>query len=272
MPIRIISTGPVTPAHKRDIALKYAKGEILAFLDDDAYPRPDWLKNAVRHFQDDSVAAVGGPAITPNNDSLRQKASGLIYSNFLVSGQFIYRYLPKHRIEVDDYPSCNLLVRKSVMLELGGFDTGFWPGEDTKLCLDIVKKLKKKIIYEPQALVWHHRRPVFKPHLKQIANYALHRGYFVKHYPETSLKLSYFIPSIFLLFLVLGPVLAHFFHFLEIGYIFTVSLYLILAFIFSVSNNLYLLVLVFFGIILTHLTYGFFFIKGLISKKLPDSC
>ena len=111
----------------------HAKGEILAFLDDDAYPVKDWLKNAVKNFSDPQVAAVGGPAVTPEEDSDLQKTSGLIYSSVLVSGNFTYRYIPGKRQEVEDYPSCNFLVRKSVMQELGGFNTNFWPGEDTKL-------------------------------------------------------------------------------------------------------------------------------------------
>src|SRR5665647_377513 len=47
---RIIASGKVGPAEKRDMAIKYAKGEILAFLDDDAYPQKDWLKKIIKHF------------------------------------------------------------------------------------------------------------------------------------------------------------------------------------------------------------------------------
>src|SRR3990167_3981385 len=74
--IRIIPSGPVGPAEKRDLAARHAKGDILAFLDDDAYPRRDWLKCAVKHFSNPRVAAVGGPAITPANDTTGQKNSG----------------------------------------------------------------------------------------------------------------------------------------------------------------------------------------------------
>src|SRR3989338_3792152 len=78
--IKIIPTGRVSPAQKRDIALNYAKGEIIAFIDDDAYPKNDWLKNAINNFADPLVAAVGGPAVTPENDDVKQKASGMVYS------------------------------------------------------------------------------------------------------------------------------------------------------------------------------------------------
>src|SRR4030042_1412732 len=139
VPLRIIPTGAVSPGQKRDIAMNYAKGEILAFIDDDAYPAKDWLKNAVKNFTDPEVAAVGGPAITPGDDSARQTASGRVYSSPLVSAKYMYRYLPRRRMEVSDYPSCNFLIRKSIMQGLGGFKTQLWPGEDTKLCLDITK-------------------------------------------------------------------------------------------------------------------------------------
>ena len=48
---KIIATGKVGPSQKRNLALPYATGEILAFLDDDAYPKKDWLAKAVSHFE-----------------------------------------------------------------------------------------------------------------------------------------------------------------------------------------------------------------------------
>ncbi len=252
------------------MSLNYARGEILAFIDDDAYPRKDWLKNAINSFADPGVAAVGGPAITPEDDDPRQKASGLVLSSPLVSGRYSYRYLPGKRIEVDDYPSCNLLIRKSVMQELGGFNTNFWPGEDTKLCMEITKRLGKKIIYNPEVVVYHHRRPLFGPHMRQIANYALHRGYFVKRYPQTSLRLPYFIPTLFLLSIISGAVIYLFFAPIRIIYILSLILYSFLVIIFSVYKDLRFIPYIFCGIILTHIIYGLYFLKGLISRKLKD--
>ncbi|MDL1979741.1 MAG: glycosyltransferase, partial [Deltaproteobacteria bacterium] len=125
--------------------LKYAKGEIFAFLDDDAYPRRDWLTHIVHNFSDSDVAAVGGPAVTPDNDSTAQKASGLVFESLMGGGTNRYRYVPvSERFNVDDYPTVNFCIRRDVFKELGGFDTVYWPGEDTKLCLDIVYELGKK--------------------------------------------------------------------------------------------------------------------------------
>jgi len=268
--VSIFPTGPVCPADKRDLALKYAKGEIIAFIDDDAYPEKDWLKNAIANFKDESVAAVGGPAVTPSEDNLRQQASGRVYASVLVSAGFIYRYVPKKRREIDDFPSCNFLVRKSAMQELGGFKTSFWPGEDTKFCLDITGKLKKKVIYDPKVLVYHHRRSLYLAHLRQVANYALHRGYFVKKFPQSSLRLAYFIPSLFLLALFSGGIISLFSFPLRALYLSATGLYLFLVLIFSFNRNLRLMLLVFSGIILTHLAYGVYFIKGLVSLKLKE--
>lgn len=202
--IEVIPTGRVSPGKKRNIALSYAKGEIMAFLDDDAFPREDWLKNATKYFNDLEIAAVGGPAVTPERDSFTQKVSGAVFLSPL-NGKTVDRYWPGKRVRgVDDWPSVNLLVRRGDFSAVGGFNSRYWPGEDTKLCLDLSKKLNKKIVYAPDVLVYHHRRAGLFNHLKQIGRYGLHRGFFARRYPENSLKLVYFIPAVFLIFVAGG--------------------------------------------------------------------
>jgi GT2 family glycosyltransferase len=105
--------------------------------------------------------------------------------------------------QMDDWPSVNLLVRREVFLAVGGFDCKYWPGEDTKLCLKL-KQTGKKLIYVPEMAVWHHRRAGLRAHLKQIGAYGLHRGYFARHYPETSFRLKYFVPTAFAVFVLLS--------------------------------------------------------------------
>ncbi|MBZ9578238.1 glycosyltransferase [Patescibacteria group bacterium] len=270
---KIIATGPIGPAEKRDLALKYAKGEIFAFLDDDAFPRRDWLKNAVKHFKDSSIAAVGGPAVTPENDSIWQQASGAVFETKLGGGNYTYRYVPQKMRVIDDYPSVNFLVRRDIFQQLGGFDSIYWPGEDTKLCLEITKRLGKKIIYDPKVLVWHHRRYLFAEHLNQIKGYALHRGYFAKTLPETSLRLSYFIPSFFVAFLLIGIPLSLYHKIFSLGYLLVALFYLCAIFLSGLitsirKRNLIIGILTMLGIISTHITYGLYFIKGLITKEL----
>jgi len=263
--IRIIPTGKIGPAEKRNIGVKNAKGSFIAFADDDIYPEENWLSRAIGHFENDEIAAVGGPAVTPGADSLLQQASGAVYSSLLGGGTYRYRYIPQSKRFVDDFPSCNFIVRKSVYEELGGFQTNFWPGEDTAFCLDIVNKLKKKIVYDPEVLVYHHRRSLFNGHFKQVKAYALHRGYFVKKYPQTSLRLSYFMPSFLLLFILLGWIVN-----VKL-YIGIICFYLGMAFISILEfTTLKLKFLTFIGIIGTHIVYGLGFVKGLLSRKLPE--
>ncbi len=192
----------VGPAEKRDVGAKMAKGEILAFIDDDAFPSPDWLAKIVPHLKNKDIAGVGGPGITPTNVSWQEQSSGWASASPAGAGNYTYRFLPGKMQFVDDYPSMNLAVRKTDFDRVGGFDSNFWPGEDTKLCLDLTHKLGKKIIYEPKAIVYHHRRPIWKGHLMQNGNFGLHRGFFARILPETSLKLIYFAPSFLLLGLI----------------------------------------------------------------------
>lgn len=202
--ISIAPSGRVGPADKRDMGAKRASGDILVFLDDDSYPEPNLLDVAAKHFSGPEVVAIGGPGITPPHDSFWQRVSGAVFlSKF--SGGAPERYVPVGGVrEIQDWPSVNLMVRKADFLAIGGFNTDYWPGEDTKLCLELIKKTGRKILYIPELIVWHHRRAGLLGHLKQIGAYGLHRGFFVKQYPETSRKLAYFIPSCFVFFTVLS--------------------------------------------------------------------
>lgn len=266
--VRIIPSGKVGPAEKRDMAIQYATGDIFAFTDDDAWPRKDWLKNAVKELENSEVGAVGGPAVTAPNDTLMQLASGKTYESFLCSGRYTYRYLPGKRKEDDDIPSVNLIVKREVFEEIHGFDSTFYPGEDTKLCMDIVNT-GKKLIYNPDVLVFHHRRTVFKAHLKQVTNYAKHRGYFVKKLPQTSFRLAYFIPTLFTTGLFAGPILSLFFPVLWWGYGGILLLYLLLAsFSLRSCKSIKLFFVSLAGIFTTHIGYGICFVQGLLSKEL----
>ena len=85
--VKVIPSWPKTgPAEKRDLGVRYARGTIIAFIDDDAYPDKDWLKNAIAYFKNPKIAAVCGPGITPPNNNLRQRVSGWVWSSWLGAG------------------------------------------------------------------------------------------------------------------------------------------------------------------------------------------
>ena len=207
--VRVIATGPVGPARKRDVGAAMARGRILAFLDDDAYPASEWIKASLPHFDDPTVAAVGGPGVTPPSDGFWKQVSGWALASRLGSGGARDRYLPVGRArDVDDWPSMNLLVRASDFAAVGGFDCDYYPGEDTKLCLELVYGLRKRIMYEPRAAVFHHRRDLFWGHFRQVGRYGEHRGHFVRQHPETSRRPIYFAPTALAVLVASYPVVA----------------------------------------------------------------
>jgi cellulose synthase/poly-beta-1,6-N-acetylglucosamine synthase-like glycosyltransferase len=267
-----ISTGSIGPAEKRSLAIRDAQGEILIFIDDDAYPTDNFLDILEKDFIDENIMAVGGPAITPKNDSFWQKVSGAVFLSSL-SGGYPERYISAGKKKfINDWPSVNLSVRKNAFAKIGGFDCNYWPGEDTKLCIDLINKTKGKILYNPELIAYHHRREGLKKHLKQIAGYGIHRGFFAKKYPQTSFKLKYFIPSAFLLFVIVGGVLSFFSDLIFKLYLLGWGLYflaLIKSFvdIYKYEKNVLIILNSLYYIFLTHLVYGFRFIQGFIFTK-----
>jgi cellulose synthase/poly-beta-1,6-N-acetylglucosamine synthase-like glycosyltransferase len=271
--LRILPTGHIHPGEKRDIGIKNTDADIAAFIDDDVFPAKQWLRKAVEIFEGDGTAgAVCGPAATPGNDSFLQKVSGSIYSSFLGGGGYRYRYMQEVSRFVDDYPSCNLIIRKDVLDRIGGFNTEFWPGEDTVICLKIVKDLKMRIAYHPDVFVFHHRRKFFSGHIRQVRSYALHRGYFVKRFPETSFRLSYFIPSFFDIYLLSFAIPLLFFKLPVLAlWAGPLLLYLILLAADGIKTGkpgFGLMTML--GIFTTHVWYGVYFILGLLSGKLKE--
>jgi len=270
--IRVFHSGRVGPAAKRDMGAERANGNILVFLDDDSYPAKDLLVIANRYFVDESIVALGGPAITPPDDGFWQRVSGAVFlSKF--SGGVPERYVPVGKARpVQDWPSVNLMVLKEDFLAIGGFNSPYWPGEDTKLCLDLIQKTGKTILYVPEMQVWHHRRAGLGAHLRQVGGYGLHRGYFAKKYPQTSCRLMFFAPSLFLIFSVATLTVP--FIEIELSQIFSIgwSIYVLALFIAWIDIRKYeyggVAAAAIVYVPLTHLVYGFRFIQGLFTIRL----
>jgi len=269
--IKIINSGNVGPGEKRNLAAKLSKGDILAFLDDDSYPEKDWLSKAAKIFEDSDVYALGGPAATPEDAEYLERMAGYLFESFIVSGGTTYRYRPEEKRFIDDYPSVNLFVKKLAFEEVGGFPIEFWPGEDTKLCLDLVKKFGRKFPYNPEVLVYHHRRNIFKPYLKQISRYGRHRGQFARIFPQTSRIPMYFAPSVFVIWMFGGLILSLFWKIFFPIYLLSLLIYFVVVFFISLNvlkkeksiKSVFDFVK---GVFLTHIYYGVNFLIGIIKR------
>ena len=180
-------------------------------------------------------------------------------------------------MDVDDYPSCNLFVRRDILEKVGGYRTDFWPGEDTLLCKDIIDNWKR-IVYDPWVVVYHHRRPLFLPHLRQLGRYAFHRGYFCKRFPSNSLRFSYFVPTLFDLYLLVLSVVGVLnltgvdslrvtFH--RFGGYLPLWLYVAVVALTTIHYKPHVWLLTAAGVVASHVWYGVRFIQGLCAKKAP---
>mgnify|MGYP001347642921 CR=1 FL=1 len=270
--IKLVITGQkkTGPAEKRDIGVSHAKGEICAFIDDDAYPDIHWIGTAVKHFiANKNIIAVGGPGLTPPDDSYMAKLGGLVYESKLTSGKLQMRFLPigSSNQQIFDWPAYNFFIRKSVIKKVGGWGSMFYGGEDTFICYKMLKH--GKMIYEPKSIVYHHRRELFKPHLQQIYNVGVHRGYFFKKYPETSRHILYLMPTALTTNFFLLAFLSLFFTKVLISFILILSiLFLVTIKLMNTKVSVYNKFIVFIGILLTHMAYGIGFIKGILINNL----
>ena len=273
---RQISSGPVDPAKKRNLALRDARGGVLIFIDDDAYPETNFLETLEKDFSNRNIMAVGGPAMTPGESSFWQRVSGAMFLSSL-SGGFPERYRPigKKRF-VCDWPTVNLSIRKKTFEEIGGFSCRYWPGEDTYLCHDLLTKKNVRVLYDPGLVVYHHRRESLKQHLRQISAYGLHRGFFAKRFPKTSLRWRYFMPSAFILFIAFGGVVGFLPNFFLKIYILGWLIYFTVianAFydIYRCEKSLLVTSAALYYIFLSHIVYGLRFIEGLfITRELKS--
>ncbi len=105
--LQYIHTTERGPAKSRNLGIKHARGQVLAFTDDDCEPDIQWLANAYKHFQDEGIVGLEGLVQSDTTDAER------------------YRIVTNQGVEGIGFMTANLFVRRKVVDELGGFDERF---------------------------------------------------------------------------------------------------------------------------------------------------
>lgn len=154
------------PSTKRNWAMQRAKGDYYAFIDSDAYPAFDWLTNALYHLK--YHPAVCGPGVLPPDAPIHEK----IADNVLRFMPYSYRVIPRKARVCAEFPTFNLIVHWDVATPFDDYLTG----EDSLFC----RRIKEGIYYTPDIVVFHSRRPLWRPFWKQVSTYGLHRGHFIR--------------------------------------------------------------------------------------------
>ena len=261
------------PGVKRHIAVNHSLGKYIVFLDDDAYPSRDWLNEYHKIIKIKKNVILGGPAIDIlNANNISQRSFAFLYKVKFFGG-FPERYFPLKEKIVDDWPTVNLCVKKSLYYQTSGLNYIHWPGEDTLFCNEIFYKLKKKILYTPKPVVFHFRRVSIFKHIKQLYSYGKMRGLFFVNKINNSFKIKYTIPTLFTLYnilliinyLLLGNKSLIFFIPLLVYII--LNIFLTVHTLLKINEKKKLIILFIISNFINHNVYGIGFLAGIFSKK-----
>ncbi len=124
---RLISTENRGLSNARNTGMQAAQGEIVAYIDDDAYPSSNWLRHLATTFIRTNHAGVGGPHLAPDNESWIADC----VAN--APGEPVHVLLADRVAE--HIPGCNMAFRKSTLQSIGGFDPRYrTAGDDVDVC------------------------------------------------------------------------------------------------------------------------------------------
>ncbi|MDO8551658.1 MAG: glycosyltransferase [bacterium] len=257
-------------AQARNAGVNFAKGELIAFCDDDCILPTKWLSIAAVCFNR-GYDLVGGPVIPPRKTTFRYRLAGYLAGSRFVVGFAAARHQPifkEQEAREFDLILANTIMRKSIFEKIGGFDRDQVPCEENFL----YHKLKQhgyKLLYSPKIASIHQAKPIFFPWAKKIFYYSTGRGQMVIRAPE-SFHIHYLIPSLFVLSLV-SLVMFSFFSPLAFFALLTIIFFYALT---SLTNSLYvfmkfeknpmILLASPIATFIVHFTYGLGFLNGLI--------
>jgi glycogen(starch) synthase len=125
----------------RNVGICMARGDIIAFIDDDAIPEPEWLTQLAEAYRDPIVGAVGGLVYNHTGYDFQYKyclVDRFGNADLSLPGPTPHLSFPKS----ERFPhllGCNSSFRRSALLEVGGFDEEYeYFLDETDVCVRIV--------------------------------------------------------------------------------------------------------------------------------------
>lgn len=147
---------------QRNMGIKNATGEIVAFIDDDAIADKNWIAELAKHYEDKNVACVGGrivPKFLGEVPKILKDLPPGIFKGFI--GETLIDSEEPIEISKPLLWASNLSFRKTIFDEVGYFDErlgrssgNLAGGEEVEIQKRIIKN-NLKIVYEPKAMVTH---------------------------------------------------------------------------------------------------------------------
>ncbi|HEV8525778.1 MAG TPA: glycosyltransferase [Terriglobales bacterium] len=159
------------PAAARNTGTKLARGQFLAFTDDDCEPAPDWLGSLAASFAAAPDHVIGGRTINTLADNPYSRTSQAIVD-------IVYTYYNSDGFGARFFASNNLAVPAEHFRQLGGFDPSFTTSEDRDFC-DRWLRRGLRMAYAPQAVVHHAHVLTLSSFCRQHFHYG--RGAFRFH-------------------------------------------------------------------------------------------
>lgn len=160
----------------RNLGAAKAKGEIIAFTDDDCEVDRQWLFWLAKFFEDSEFAATGGPNIAPAPTNWEQAC--------IIAAPGGPCHVMLDDEEAEHVAGCNLAVRKGAWETVGGFDERFRnAGDDVDFCWRL-RNAGFRIGFCPPAFVWHQRRFSFPAYVRQQIGYGEAEGQLVFAHPD----------------------------------------------------------------------------------------
>lgn len=160
------------PSAARNIGLKHAKADIVAFLDDDGITDKNWIKNILMSFEDPNIMALRGKIIPKNASSVLNN----LQSHYNLGDLKI-----DHYIDLEG----NSAFKKTAIVTVGGFESALFGHEGAELSYKLQKKYpSSRIIYSPDVLIFHNYADGFLHLLKKSFRHGLMASGLEKTAPE----------------------------------------------------------------------------------------